>query len=461
MNLLKNRQRLAAIAMVLVMVALVGGAWVLMTGYAERAVGRAEAPSIGESAGPPLPEAPSLAVLPFENINGDPEELFLSNGMAETLSLSLGQKAGLFVIAHRSALAYPKEPREHSRIGRALGVSHLLEGGVQKLAGFLLVRARLSEAATGKVVWEKEYDGIASDISAYQEDVVAQVRAHLAGSTTAATPVVTPAAKPPFTPNEKAYLLFLRARDLAQRFQRGANALAIQQLRQAIRLDPKYARAMAELGWRYLSAAERGWLKDREAALRLAESWGRRAIKAAPWTPALTLLSRLAQRRGNHAEAIALAEKAVALAPNHAAARSRLAWSLALNGEAGRAMPVMKTVMRLSPHAGEEDSAREAWIYLMAGKWEDALVRFSVLRARAVLPRVQRDARLGQIVCSLKLGRETEAKLLAETLPKGTPDNGGDYRLAAIQKDWREMGLRDTAAVGEWIALLRRAGLKE
>ncbi|MEE8433469.1 MAG: tetratricopeptide repeat protein [bacterium] len=466
MALLQNRQKLAAIAMVIVMAALVGGAWVLMKGYAERAVGRAEAPSISESTGPPLPEAPSLAVLPFENINRDPHELFLPNGIAETLSVRLGNKPGLFVIAHRSAMAYRgKQPEgkrpERSQIGRALGVSHLLEGGVQKLAGFLLVRARLSEAATGKVVWEREYNGIVGQIFAYQDDIVARVHAQLAGQTGAATPTAaTPSPAPPFTSNTKAYNLFLRAKELGRRFQPGTNTLAIQQLGQAIRLDPKYARAMTELGWRYLTAAERGWVKDREDALRQAESWGRRAIKVVPWPDALTLLSRLAQRRRNHAEAVALAERAVALAPNHAAAHSRLAWSLALNGEAGRAMPVMQRAMRLSPRAEEGDSAREAWIYLMAGRWEDALVRFSVLRAWAVTPRIQRDARLGQVVSSLKLGRESEAKTLAETLPKTMPDSG-EYRLAAINEDWGEMGLRDSAAVGQWIALLRRAGLKE
>ena len=459
MTLLQNRQKLAAIAMVIVMVSLVSGAWVLMKGYAERAVGKAGAPSIGESIGPPLPKIPSLAVLPFENINNDPDETFLSNGVAETLSVKLGNKPGLFVIAHRSALAYAQERPERSQIGRALGVSHLLEGGVQKLAGFLLVRARLIEAATGKVVWEREYDGHVNQMFAYQGDIVARVLGQLAGKTgaaTAATPAATPLLAPPFTSNPKAYDLFLRAKELGRRSQRGANALATQHLKRAIELDPKYARAMAELGWLYLKAAERGWLKNREDAHGLAESWGRRALNTANWPDALTLLSRLAQRHRDHAGAVALAQRAVALAPNHAAALSRLAWSLALNGEAGRAMPVMQRAMRLSPHAEEGDSAREAWIYLMAGRWEDALAGFSVLRARAVTPRIQRDARLGQIVGILKLGGESGAKVLAETLPASS-----DHGLAAIQQDWREMGLRDAAAVDEWIALLRRAGLKE
>ena len=472
MILLQNRQRLAAIAMVIFMVILVGTAWVLMTGYAERAVQRAEAPSIAESTGPPLPGIPSLAVLPFENINRDPEELFLSNGIPETLSVRLGQKPGLFVIAHRSALAYPEKRPEPSRIGRALGVSHLLEGAVQKLAGFLLVRARLIEAATGKVVWEREYDGLIGQMFAYQNDIVTQVHARLVEKTpsTAGTPagtppvtpaIATPAAKTPFTSHTKAYDLFLRARELARRFQPGTNALAIQLLKKAIRYDPSYARAMAELGWRYLTAAERGWVKDRENALRQAESWGRQAIKGAPWPSALALLSGLAQHRLDLAGAVALAQRAVALAPNYAMAHSRLAWSLALNGEPARAIPVMQRALRLSPHAEEGDSAREAWIFLMAGKWEEALLRFSVLRARAATPRIQWETRLGQIVASLKLGRETVAKMLAETLPNTKPDSGWDYRLTTIEKNWRRMGLRDAAAAGRWIALLRRAGLNE
>ncbi|MCH9047317.1 MAG: hypothetical protein IIA40_14595, partial [SAR324 cluster bacterium] len=300
-----------------------------------------------ESAAFPLPDKPSIAVLPFDNLSGDPNQEYLSDGITESIITRLAKIPGLFVIARNSSFTYKGKPVKVQQVGRELGVRYVLEGSVQKAGEHLRINAQLIETPTGEHLWAEKYDRDLKDIFAVQDEIsvkvanelnVKLVRGEWARSDVQATA------------NLAAYDLFLRAQNLALRYEKEGNVRATRLLQQAIELDADYARAMGLLGWQYLLAARYGWVKDRAQSIRQAEEWADRALAIRPDTHALTLLSRLNSNKGNYEQALALGERAVALEPSNAYVLVTLSWTMNLAGRPEEALPIMRQGIRLYPH---------------------------------------------------------------------------------------------------------------
>jgi adenylate cyclase len=300
-----------------------------------------------ESAGLPLPDKPSVAVLPFSNLSQDPTQEYFSDGVTEDLITGLSKVSGLFVIARNSAFTYKGKPVKVREVGRDLGVRYVLEGGVQRAGSRVRITAQLVDASTGYHIWAERYDREVRDIFALQDEVTQQIVRTLAVKLTETEKVRLGRAP---TGVLEAYDLVLRGHEARKRTTREGNAEARRLFVQALDLDPEYASAYAGLGWTHLQSWQFLWSTDRES-LERARELGERAIALNDTLAAgYHLLAQISLWRKEHDRAIALAERAVALAPNDADPYEALAEILAWSGRADESIRHIRHAMRLNPH---------------------------------------------------------------------------------------------------------------
>src|SRR5215208_2201280 len=231
-----------------------------------------ESPATGDAdpappaaAGAKALDRPSLAVLPFTNMSGDPEQEYLADGLTEDLISALARLRWLFVIARNSSFTYKGKAVDVRQVAEALGVRYVLEGSVRVAGGRMRVAAQLIDAETGKHIWADRYDRELRDLFAVQDEiterVVATVEPHLY-----VEEGFRAASKPPDSID--AWGLVARAVVMLNKFDREQNMEAQTLLRRAVALEPTYARAHALLGWATYWATYAYWLPDREESLR-------------------------------------------------------------------------------------------------------------------------------------------------------------------------------------------------
>ena len=267
----------------------------------------------GESAGLPLPDRPSVAVLPFSNLSQDPTQEYFSDGVTEDLITGLSKVSGLFVIARNSAFTYKGRPVKVREVGRDLGVRYVLEGGVRRAGSRVRITAQLVDATTGYHIWAERYDREVRDIFAVQDEVTQQIVRALAVKLTEAEK--TRIGRAP-TGVLEAYDLGLRGKEARYRTTREGNAEARRLFVKALDLDPGYALAYAGLGWTHLQSWQFLWTTDRESLGRARE----------------------------------LAERAIALDNTLANAYEALAEILGWSGRPEESIRSIQQAMRLNPH---------------------------------------------------------------------------------------------------------------
>jgi len=297
---------------------------------------------------PPLPDKPSLVVLPFQNMTGDAEQEYFVDGMVEEITTAIARLPWLFVIARNSAFTYKGKPVDVKQIAQELGVRYVLEGSVRKAANRVRITGQLIDTATGAHIWADRFDGALDDIFDLQDQVASNVAGSIEPKLRQSE--IERASRKPAA-NLTAYDLYLRALAQPYRYTEEGLAEAVALARQALAIDPSYAAAAAMVsvcrwmqrvqGWGALSAADVG------EACRLA----RQALETERddaetiWQAAMTLF-RLA---GETAMAAAALDRALALNPNAAHA-----WMARGNIHASRNQPeaaieAIERARRLSP----------------------------------------------------------------------------------------------------------------
>ncbi len=205
-----------------------------------------------------LPDKPSIAVLPFINMSGDPEQEYFADGMVEDIITALSRFKALFVIARNSSFTYKGRAVDVKQVGRELGVRYVLEGSVRKAANRVRITGQLVDAATGAHLWSERFDGGLGDIFDLQDQVTESVVGAIAPALEKAE--IERAKRKP-TESLDAYALYLRG--LARLYQFGnrqANAEALRLFNSAIELDPDFASAYARAAFCYVSAKANGWI---------------------------------------------------------------------------------------------------------------------------------------------------------------------------------------------------------
>jgi TolB-like protein/class 3 adenylate cyclase len=322
----------------------------------------------------PLPDKPSIAVLPFQNMSGDPEQEYFVDGMVEDIITALSRFKSLFVIARNSSFTYKGNPVDIKQVGRELGVRYVLEGSVRKAAGRVRITGQLIEASTGTHLWADKIDGSLEDIFELQDRVTSSVVAAIAPKLDQAE--IERANRKPLL-NLDAYDCILKGMDCANFVgDREKNEEALRFFCRAIELDPQSASAYGWAANRYFIRKMNGWIVDNERdfveARRLAECAIRfgqddaRALSQAGW-----VLSFLFSE---HENASTLIDSAIAINPNLAYAwRARAFISMYL-GEHERALDEVDRTIRLNPVDPQtyNTEAARAFALLFLGKYDEA-----------------------------------------------------------------------------------------
>jgi TolB-like protein len=238
---------------------------------------------------PPLPDKPSIAVMPFQNISSDPEQEYFADGMVEEIITALSRITWLFVIARNSSFTYKGQAVDVKQVGRELGVRYVLEGAVRKAGDRVRISAQLIDAATGVHLWAERFDGLLEDIFELQDKVAVSV-AGVIEPTLQAAETARSAHRP--THDLTALDLYLRARrELNASIEKNSIDRALDLLGQAIERDPHYGPALAFAAHCHRWLEVRGCTRDPEAARRTSMELARRALRSAPDDPHVLALT--------------------------------------------------------------------------------------------------------------------------------------------------------------------------
>jgi TolB-like protein len=345
-----------------------------------------------------LPDKLSIAVLPFENMSGDPEQAYFADGLAEDLITDLCKIPGLLVIARHSSFAYRGRSVDIRAIAGELGVRYIVEGSVRRTPVRMRINAQLIDAATGSHLWAERYDRDLADIFVVQDEVVGKIVSALAGMLPA-----TQALPRRRTTNLDAYDLFVRGRRLVFESLEATRA-ARSLLRKAIDLDPGFAEAHAWLAMSYhFGGLHYG--EAEEENRRLSRAAAREAVSLDPENAdAHIVLGYMRAYDGEVVDGVAELERGLRINPNHASGWISLADLKVLEGRAAEAINCARNSFRLDPHPAGTSYWPLGWAQYAAGRYQDAVETLRHESARG--PGVRRilAAALAQ------LGRMTEAR---------------------------------------------------
>jgi adenylate cyclase len=315
------------------------------------------APPASEAEAPPLPDKPSIAVLPFQNMSGDPEQEYFADGMVEEIITSLSRIRWLFVIARNSSFTYKGKAVDIKQVGRELGVRYVLEGSVRKAGNRMRITGQLIDAISGAHLWADHFDGTLEDVFELQDRVAISVAGIIEPALQGAEMRWSAQQRP--TDDPTAYDLYLRALTPIRsgEVNRESYAKTLDLLNQAIKRDPLYAPALALAGACRSSLDVAGWIDDavanRDEALRLT----RRALAAARDDPNVLAHGAyvLAYFGEDIVASIALMDRSLELNPSFAVGWWRSGWLRLWAGQLDPAIEHFENGLRLSPRVRIHD----------------------------------------------------------------------------------------------------------
>jgi adenylate cyclase len=300
------------------------------------------------SSNPTLPDRPSIAVLPFQNMSGDPEQEYFADGMVEDITGGLSRIGWLFVIARNSSFTYKGKAVDVKQVGRELGVRYVLEGSVRKAGNRVRFTGQLVDAMTGGHIWADRFDGILEDVFDLQDRVTASVVGAIEPRLQRAE--IERAGRKP-TESLDAYDYFLRGMASFHLFTRDSLVEARRLYQHATELDPNYASSYGMAAVCILFSKASGWLADPDRDTADGVRLARRATAVGREDPTALWAGGycLAYLAGELETAASFIERALALNPNSAAAWSTSGWVLTFLGEPADAIQRFERAMRLSP----------------------------------------------------------------------------------------------------------------
>ena len=295
-----------------------------------------------------LPDKPSIAVLPFQNLSGDPEQEYFADGMVEDIITALSRMRWLFVIARNSSFAYKGRDVDVKQVARELGVRYVLEGSVRKAASRVRIAGQLIDGSTGTHLWADRFEGALEDIFDLQDQMTASVVGAIAPRLERAE--IERAKRKP-TESMDAYDYYLRGMASFYRRTREGTSEALRMFSRAIELDPDFALAYGMAAWCYGLRKLYGWMTDRAQEIAETAMLARRAMALGTEDAAALAAGgvALAYVVGDLDDGAAFIDRALALTPNLAAAWSYSGWARLWLGEPDTAIEHLARAMRLSP----------------------------------------------------------------------------------------------------------------
>jgi TolB-like protein/class 3 adenylate cyclase len=368
-TLTRSRRKAALAAAVVIALAVTAVAgWNL---YQQRA-SEAELAAYQKEAAFPLPEKPSIAVLAFDNLSGDPEQEFFSDGLAEDIITDLSRISGIFVVARNSSFTFKGKSVDVAEVGQKLGVRYVLEGSVRKAGDSIRLSVQLIDAASRKHLWAERYERELKDVFAVQDEITEKIVSNLKVQMTMGE---GERMRRNTTDSPEAWEYYLKGRELYRKYNEGAYWGAQDMFDKALELDPKFEAAMVGLGKVYAVYAGRmafayGVPDPYERAAELANQ-ALKLDKTLPEPHELWALIHV--RKKNYGPAVAAAERAAATEPNVADFQFTLGWVRSLVGRHEEALAAMKKGMRLDPLPPYQDILRLGIALYFSGRPEEAI----------------------------------------------------------------------------------------
>jgi adenylate cyclase len=399
-----------------------------------------------------LPEKPSIAVLPFDNMSGDPEQEYFADGITEDLITALSKVRWFFVIARNSTFTYKGKAVEVKQVAKELGVRYVLEGSVRKAGQRVRITAQLIDATTGRHVWAERYDRQIEDIFELQDEMSQTIAGAVEPELSAAERdrVLT---KPP--ENLDAWESYQRGLWNMWFYEREPNFEAEVLLNRAMELDPRFAPAYAYATYVQYQRVIMGWSDDPQRNLELGKALAEKALALDDKDPiAYFALGRIHMMQGRHEDSIAALEKAIDLNPSFAQSHHGLGMALTLAGRLDEAKAALKMAERLSPRDPIlwASTVVYALACVLSGDHDEALkwARKTILnpRAKGYWPHSVHAAALAQA------GRLDEARNAVAAAVDALPDLSVSYLT-------RTLPTEKPGGLDPYIDSLRQAGLPE
>jgi len=379
----------------------------------------------------PLPDKPSIAVLPFANMSGDPEQEYFADGMVEEIITALSRIRWLFVIARNSSFTYKGQTVDAKQVGRELGVRYVLEGSVRKAGKRVRITGQLIDAVTGTHLWADRFDGSLEDVFDVQDRVASSVTGIIEPALQAAEIERARRKRPD---SLDAYDFYLRALAEMRRFTAKGSARALALLHQALGIDPSYAAAMAEVARCFAGRRRYRWTTDDEAETAEATRLARAAIAAARDDATVLASASFAlwNLNADAETALRTLDRAVELNPNLATAWGYSGLVHAYAGDSAIAIEHCARAMRLSPLDPER------WIFLFGTgiahlserRLDDALVWLQ--RAREEHPNFPSSLLAWLASALAHLGRLEEARSMLQPLLAEAPRRMSTLRWGSV-----------------------------
>jgi len=401
-----------------------------------------------------LPDKPSIAVLPFDNMGGGREQEYFSDGMTDDLITDLSKVSGLFVIARNSVFTYKGKPVKVQQVAQELGVRYVLEGSVRRAGNQVRINAQLIDTTTGHHLWAERYDGYFGDVFALQDRITGEIVTALSVKLTSDEKEQV-ARK--YTDNASAYDEFLQGRAHYVRRTPGDYAEAVSCFEKAVELDPNYGQAYAALSLTYWESAHNLWTYNLGVSWVEAGNRAERYLEMALRNPsplAHQAASRLHIDSQQHELAIAQAQRSLALDPNDANSYLAIAYALIYAGRPREALNFVEKAMRLDPHYPAYYLFILGLAHFHLDQFEKAVTLFEkALKLNPVnyVPLIPLSA--AQAQC----GREQEAAATLDKLQKALPA----IVTIALVKRGSLFSYKNPADRDRLLAGLRKAGMLE
>jgi adenylate cyclase len=403
-------------------------------------------PASKEKMAYPLPDKPSIAVLPFVNMSGDPNEEYFSDGITEEIITALSKIPHLFVISRQSTFTYKGKPVKVKQVSEELGVRYVLEGSVRKAGEKVRITAQLIDAITGYHLWAERYDRDLKDLFALQDEItlkiISALQVKLVGVETGLSVKGTG--------NLDAYLKLLQSREQSARFTKEGNILARRYAEEAVTLDPRYAGAYLRLSATYIMDSRYGTTESAEQSLRRAEECVQKALALDDSSgEAHAFLGRIYLDKRLYEKAIAEGERALTLDPNSDFVQAALAFSLYYAGRFEEAIAIYQKAIRLNPLPAWYYTVLGA-SYFQSGQYEEAISEYKKALHRtpdSTMPH------LGLAATYSLMAREKEAQDEAAEVLRIDPK-------FSLEHYAKPLLFKNQSDLDRYIDALRKAGLK-
>ena len=396
-----------------------------------------------------LPDKPSIAVLPFTNMSGDPEQEYFADGVSEDIITELSKISKLFVVARNSTFTYKGQAVDVKQVGCEQGVRYVLEGSVRRSGERLRITAQLIDATTGNHLWAQRYDRVVKDVFELQDEITREVTSALQVELTEGEQARLWASG---TKNLEAWETVIQIPEMLFSHRRENVLISRRQAEQALQLDKDYAEAWTMLGLSHWEEVFNGWSENPDASLKLAldaAEHARSIDDSNPNTYALLTWIHLSLRK--HDQAFDLAQQATALGPSNSFVTAVASDVALFCNRPNEMVALLNKAMRLCPIYPAWYPSSMAWAYLLMDLREDAIA------TAQMSTKIDHDYPFNYMVLAIafaELGRKQEANTAIENLLRIDP--GYSLRVFTETQPFRDAEVLDRHIEG-----LREAGLPE